>query len=206
MFITFEGCEGSGKTTQSSLLKDFLITEGMKCLLTKEPGGTKLAAKLREILLDDEVADPAVEFLLFCAARRDHVNNLIIPALSSGAYVICDRFLDSSLVYQGYTKGLNIENMINLHKTYVTDLEPDLTFVLDIEPENAVERICSRSNANHYDKMPIKFHKAVREGFLFISKMFRKRIVVLDAEVEKEILFLQIKSILSRSVTSKTLK
>ncbi len=198
MFITFEGCEGSGKTTQSSLLKDFLITLGIKCVLTKEPGGTKLANRVRAILLEDEVADPTVEFLLLCAARRDHVRNLIRPSLNSGSYVICDRFLDSSLVYQGYAKGMDIDTMISLHKAYVTDIEPDLTFILDLKPEHVLKRIGSRSDANHYDRMPLQFHQTICNGFIYLAEIFHKRVIILDANVEEDVLCLQIQNIVSK--------
>ncbi len=196
MFITFEGCEGSGKTTQCALLKNFFLSKGIDCILTKEPGGTELANKIRKIVLETDISDPTTEFLLLSAARREHIHKVIMPSLSS-AHVICDRFLDSSLVYQGYAKGLNIDDMIAFHDKYISVLRPDITFLLDIDPNKSIARISSRNQLNHYDNMPIEFHKKIRDGFLHIAETFNNRIVVLNSDTTKQDLFSKIIEVIS---------
>lgn len=182
-FITFEGCDGSGKTTQVSLLTNHLQSRGLKCITTKEPGGTPLAQEIRSLLLKSEVKDPITEFALFSAARRDHIINLIQPSLVQGITVICDRFFDSSLVYQGLRKGLDLDFMFDIHKKVVGTLEPSLTFLLDLAPEIIIERLQRSANReiNHYDAQPISFHKSIREGFLLLAEKFPSRIIVINA-------------------------
>lgn len=183
-FITFEGCDGSGKTTQAKILQTYLESIHCKAVFTKEPGGTFLADKIRMLLFDNkEIADSLTEFLLITAARRDHVNNFIKPQLNSSIHVICDRFFDSSLVYQGYVKGLDINLMIELHDKLVQSFEPDITFLLDIEPKIAMQRMEQRNiEASYYDKKDIDFHKAIRDAFLKVANLFPSRIIIINAE------------------------
>jgi len=181
-FITFEGCDGSGKTTQIKLLSNYLKDIRIDCVTTKEPGGTPLAEKIRTLLLTSEIEDSATEFALLSAARRDHLLTLIQPALERKITVICDRFLDSSLVYQGIKKGLDINLMINIHQKLISELEPSITFLLDIEPENIAKRFENNSRElNHYDLKPLSFHKSIREGFLLLAKKFPNRIIIINA-------------------------
>ena len=189
-FITFEGCDGSGKSTQVELLVQRFKSIGIDCVQTKEPGGTQLAQEIRLLLLKSEKEDPATEFALLSAARKDHIRNLIEPALKNDTVVICDRFLDSSLVYQGIGKGLDIELMLDIHKKLVGTLEPTITFLLDLEPAIISSRLKSSSNreVNHYDRQPTSFHQTIREGFLLLAKRFSKRIHVIDANRDTDII------------------
>ncbi|MDA0939250.1 MAG: dTMP kinase, partial [Proteobacteria bacterium] len=162
LFITFEGCDGSGKSTQANLLTETLRKEGYIVCLTKEPGGTELADAIRSLILNKEVKDAAVEFLLLSAARRDHMNNIILPALQKGMIVICDRFIDSSIVYQGIVKGLNINTIKQVHLDFMHNLYPDLTFLLDIKPQNAIKRLKKRGGElNCYDVKSFDFFSKI---------------------------------------------
>lgn len=196
MFITFEGCEGSGKSTQARLLSAHLESIGKNVLLTREPGGTEFAEKIRALILQgDGIPDPMTEFLLITAARRDHINNLITPALKEGRIVICDRFFDSSLAYQGAAKGLDIGVMKELHKIACEGFLPDLTFILDVDYETASSRIKARRGeaANHYDAMDKHFFTKLRTQFLLEASQNQKRYRVIDGargegEIAEELL------------------
>ena len=186
MFITFEGCEASGKSTQSQILSDSLRSAGYKTVLTKEPGGTELANDMRQILLKDEVDDAMTEFLLLSVARRDHVK-LIKRQLSEGKIVISDRFSDSSLAYQGYAKGLDIEVIKNITHYITEGLVPDITFLLDVDLEDLRGRVkSSTKHDNFYDNKEIKFHEAVKFGFLKVAEMYKDRFVVINASSPRE--------------------
>lgn len=195
MFITLEGIDGSGKTTQSKKLRDFFIEKGKEVLLTREPGGTIFAEKVRELLLSENgISDPKTEYLLFTAARLDHVNNLIKPALKDNKVVICDRFYDSSLVYQGYLKGLSFEDMDSIYKNCFGNFEPDITFLLDLSPKDAASRITtSRADeSNHYDIIKLDSKEKIRSGFLEISRRNQGRIKVIDASTSERDIFANI--------------
>jgi len=201
-FITFEGCEGSGKSTQAKLLESYFSKHNIFSLLTREPGGTALAEKLRSVLLSgDKITDPLTEFLILSAARRDHVENKIKPALKNNINVICDRFIDSSLAYQGYGKGLSLKKMEDIFDITIDDFTPDITFLIDIDPARALERIFkNRANEqNHYDKMDLAFHSKIRYGFLELANRNQSRIHVLDGSKEPEIIHEEILRILSSS-------
>ncbi len=196
IFISFEGCEGSGKSTQSKLLASYLEKLGKSTLLTREPGGTDLAEEIRKVLLGGKkIEDTLTEFVLISAARRDHVEQKIKPALSNGQFVVCDRFFDSSLAYQGYARGLDLKIMHEIKNLTIGEFAPDKTFLIDIDPEVAIERIKSaRSGNNHYDAMGIEFHKKVRKGFLEIAKQNPNRIFVINGNRSQEEVFEEIKS------------
>jgi dTMP kinase len=196
IFITFEGCDGSGKTTQMKMLETQLKNSGHDVIVTKEPGGTPLAEKIRSIILESEIKDVATEFALLCAARRDHIINLILPALQSGRLVLCDRFLDSSIVYQGLTKGLDLDLIIEIHDRLLGGLEPDLTFLLDLDPKIALSRLnnalitnnlntknnlLAKREINHYDDKPLDFHNKIRDNFLKVASKFEYRFLVINA-------------------------
>jgi len=181
MFITFEGCEASGKSTQSRILAKKLEERGYQVMITKEPGGTKLADQMREILLEHEIEDPLTEFLLLSAARRDHFL-AIEKNLLSDKIVVSDRFADSSLVYQGYVKGLNPDIISKITSYVTTGVEPDLTFLLDIDLNVIKPRIQgSKKHGNFYDLKDIKFHSKIKEGFLTLARMRKDRIIIVDA-------------------------
>jgi dTMP kinase len=193
-FITFEGMEGSGKSTQVNLLKEYLVSQRMEVIVTREPGGTVLAEQIRQILLSGSgIADVITEFLLISAARRDHVENLIKPALAKGKWVICDRFYDSSLVYQGIVKNLDQKIIEKIIKLTLDEFKPDITFLLDIEPQTALARLKNRGVSNHYDAKGIEFHTAIRQGFLSLAGREPQRIKVVNSEnssfdISKEII------------------
>ncbi|MDF3047076.1 MAG: tmk [Candidatus Midichloriaceae bacterium] len=188
MFITFEGGEGSGKTTQAKRLVENLQKKGIKALFTREPGGTELAEKIRALLLGDQGIENALtEFLLITAARHDHVESLIKPKLAQGFVVVCDRFFDSSIVYQGLCKALDISLMQSLHYSIFQGFEPDVTFLIDIDPEIAQRRITlpsSKRDSNHYDQRDITFHKKVRQGLLECAKLNPKRFLIIDGTLD----------------------
>lgn len=190
MFITFEGCEASGKSTQCAILRDFFIRNGKDnkdVICTKEPGGTILADKIRNILLEDEIIDPMTEFLLLSAARRDHVTQ-IRKDIFAGKILISDRFSDSSIAYQGYYKGLDIDFILETTKYITQDLQPNITFLLDVEVKTAVDRMkISNKHNNFYDEKGIDFHQKIKNGFLKIAEQEanKKRIVIIDANQDE---------------------
>ena len=190
MFITFEGCEGSGKTTQAKILVESLKEKGIDAIFTREPGGSELAEHIRNLVLSQEIEDPMTEFLLITAARRDHVEKTIKPALALGKHVICDRFLHSSIAYQGYAKGLDIDVMLQLHKIAVGGFMPDITFLIDVDIDTAIQRIKSHravADTNYYDKKGLEFHQAIRGAFQEMSASSKYgNIVRIDGSGDKE--------------------
>ncbi len=185
-FISFEGGEGSGKTTQSLLLRDYLAEKSIKSVLTREPGGSDLGEELRTLLKKQH--NPMAELLLLLASRHDHVSNLILPSLSANTWVVCDRFVDSTMCYQGILKGLGLDYIKNLHNQIIGDIWPDITFLLDLPASNIQSRVGVRDTLTHYDAMPIDHHEIIRNGFLEIARSFSDRIHVINAtRSEKEI-------------------
>jgi dTMP kinase len=174
-FITFEGGEGTGKSTQLGLLNDWLTTLGHTTVVTREPGGTSLAEAVRALLLDPELEpDGLSEIFLLEASRHDHVERVIRPAVEKGAVVLCDRFTDSSLVYQGLVRGLGWDEVTRLNRLATGGLEPDLTLVFDMDPEAALARAHRRNSEgsareSRLDDEPAQFHRRVREGFLELA-------------------------------------
>jgi len=183
-FITFEGGEGSGKSTQLGLLWEAFNAARIPCLKTREPGGSPGAEQIRKLLVSGDVDawDPMAETLLFYAARLDHVNAMVRPALKAGKTVICDRFADSTLVYQGVGKKIPEAAIREMHKTTLGDFAPDLTLILDIDPALGLKRAGERrGDETRFESMNITFHEAVRAGFLAIAKKEPKRCAVIDA-------------------------
>ena len=194
-FITFEGADGSGKTTQIETIKEYLEKQGHECLLTREPGGSDLGNKIREILLhyDGEV-DSLAELLLYMADRAQHVKKVIIPALKEGKIVLCDRYTDSSVSYQGYARGLDIERIIELNKIATDGLEPDLTIVFDVETEVAMNRVGDVKD--RLEQEGVGFHKKLRYGYLELAKRFPERIKVVNSNLSIDEVFEQVKNLL----------
>jgi len=190
LFVTFEGIEGCGKTTQIHLAADYLDKRGIPCLRTEEPGGTALGRKLREMLLNRGpfILYAETELLLFAAARAQHVREVILPALEEGKVVLCDRFADATLVYQGYARGLDIE-AIRFLNAFVTDsLRPHLTLLFDLPVEvglnRARERIARLNQAlreDRFEEEDLGFHKKIREGYLLLAHQEKERFRVIDA-------------------------
>lgn len=180
LFITLEGADGCGKTTQLNLLKEYLTSRGYEIVVTREPGGKGLGEKLREILLnyDGEVSDRCEAFL-YLADRAQNIDTIIKPAINSGKIVLCDRHTDSSVAYQGYGREQNIDNINMLNELAVNGVHPDLTIVFDIDTETSMERVGAEKD--RLESAGIEFHKRVRNGYLEIAKKNSQRIKVVDA-------------------------
>ncbi len=193
MFITFEGGEGAGKSTAIKKVVEKLENEGYQIVLTREPGGTPISEEIRNIILDKKNTemDERTEALLYAASRRQHIVEKIIPSLKEGKIVLCDRFLDSSLAYQGHARGIGIDKVLEMNLFATEGLEPDLTFFFDLDPEKGLERIAANSSreVNRLDVEKLSFHKKVREGFLMLAKRFEHRFVVIDASKDKDSVF-----------------
>ncbi|RTH02146.1 dTMP kinase [Thermus scotoductus] len=175
-FLTLEGLDGSGKTTQARLLAQFLEEKGIKVRLTREPGGG--LPGVRDLLLKGEALSPEAEYLLFSADRAEHVRKVIFPALEEGFWVISDRYLDSSLAYQGYGRGLPLSWLLQVAKEVTLGLQPHLTFLLDLPPEEALKRV---STPDRLEKAGLEFFKRVRQGYLELAAREPGRFLVVDA-------------------------
>lgn len=182
-FISFEGGEASGKTTQIKMLSEFLTNAGIDHIVTREPGGTKIGEKIREILLskENEEMDPDAEILLFAATRAQLVNELILPNLEQGKMVISDRYIDSSYVYQGLGEAERIWDIFWLNQRTLSKCMPDITFYLDIDPEVAFKRRNGPDSNDRIETKTLEFHKKVRQEFLSLAEKCPDRIKVIDA-------------------------
>ena len=206
LFITFEGGDGSGKSTQVNLLKDYLDNLNFETIKTREPGGTPSAEILRDLLTTGEVEKwtPMSEALLMWASRYEHLIQVIEPALNSGKNVICDRFYDSTYAYQGVAHNLGIDNMEKLKKIIIGDIEPDITFVLDIDPKVGLKRSLDRSNQeNRFESYNIDFHNKIRSAFLEIAKKNKNRCVVVDASLNEQEINNLIITVIDNLITDK---
>lgn len=186
LFITFEGGEGAGKSTQAKLLSARLEGAGIPTLVTREPGGTPLGEDIRGLILKDRPQDPVTELLLFAAARAEHMTALIRPALDDGTWVISDRFMDSTRVYQGRLYSVEPDLIKTLERYTVAPDFPDLTLILDLPPEAGLERANSRGTLSRYDAARIETHVALRQGFLEIAEAEPKRCVLIDGSLSEE--------------------
>lgn len=212
LFITFEGLEGCGKTTQAKILFDFLIKQKIPSIYTKEPGGTKIGDKIRRILLDqkNDDMDYKTEMLLFLASRAENVRLIILPALEEGEVVISDRFYDSTTVYQGYGRGIDLKIIKHLNNLVVGKAIPDLTFILDIDPYEGLRRSASFGNSREMrfeeefiNKKIIEgklFLERVRQGYYQLSHEETGRIKIIDANRSKEDIFEEIIKIVNRKI------
>ena len=190
MFITLEGPEGSGKTTAVNAAVRELEKLGYSIVRTREPGGTPIAEQIRNVILDkaNTAMDPRTEALLYAASRRQHLVEKVWPAVKEGKIVICDRYLDSSLAYQGGARGLGIENILNINMFATEGTFPDLTLLFDIEPEVGLARIAANASreVNRLDLEKLDFHKNVRNTFLDLAKRYPDRFVIIDASKSQE--------------------
>jgi len=177
--LTIEGVEGAGKSTLAALLQEHLAATGVEIVVSAEPGGGPVSERIRKLLLDSvsSISDRA-ELLLFEAARAQHVNEIILPALQRGAVVICDRFTDSSLAYQGYARGLDLDMVRTLNDYATRGLKPDLTLLLDLPAQDGLKR---QRRTDRVSSEGIAFHVAVREGFLSVAKSEPERFAIIDA-------------------------
>ena len=185
LFITFEGPEGAGKTTVIQDIHRRLEQLGKKSVLTREPGGIRISEKIRTIILDNdhEEMDGRTEALLYAAARRQHLTEKVVPALEEGAIVLCDRFIDSSLAYQGYARGLGIEKVLAINEFAINGLMPNHTIYFDISPEEGLARIVASGDRekNRLDNETLEFHLNVCEGYRLVQERFPNRIESIDA-------------------------
>ena len=193
LFVTLEGGEGTGKSTQMILLQDFLESQGVTTVLTREPGGTEVAEKIRRVLFEahHEDSDPLFEALLLFAARRDHLRQVIWPALAAGKWVLCDRYTDSTRVYQGTCRGLENDHIRALDHMVAEHSHPDLTFILDCPVEKSLARLGKRhqqqgQQKEFYDKMDQDFHQKIRESFLAIAAHYPERCRIVNGDQEAE--------------------
>lgn len=188
MFITFEGIEGSGKTTQQRRLAQHLEAAGRTVVVTKEPGGTPLADRIRTMLLEStSVIDPIAEVFLFAASRRQHTIDVIEPALARGEVVLCDRYADSTLAYQGFGRLIEVDRLRMVNEWATGSRKPDLTLLFDLEEETGLRRAVSRNAAATHDEgrfeaEDLRFHRRVREGYLALAKSEPRRFAVIDAK------------------------
>jgi len=185
LFISFEGPEASGKSSQILLLKKYFLKNKIPFIITREPGGTSFSEKLRKLILDNKSnINNLEEVLLLMAARSNHINNIILPNLKKGKIVISDRFADSTFVYQGYVNKFGISKLKKLHATLLNNLYPDFTFIFNLSPKEIIKRLKNRKVKNKYDKITLSFHNNVINGYKKISKS--KRYINLDASQTKK--------------------
>ena len=190
LFISFEGGEGVGKSTQIELLKTSLTKKNINVLSTREPGGTKEGELFRKFLVSGEINswDSYSESLLFNALRREHINKIINPSLFKGDIVLCDRFIDSTIVYQGVGGTINQTLLLSLHKNFCYDLYPDINFFLSLDPKVGLDRTLSRNNKteNRFENMGLSYHQKIQDGFKALSDKNNKRFFEINAELSVE--------------------
>ncbi len=192
-FITFEGADGTGKTTQIALLAQKLEEVGYSVVITREPGGTQVAEKIRELVLDPAMRiSPATETLLYLAARAQHVAEVIAPALAAGKIVLCDRFVDSTLVYQGLTRGMDMEAISYINTFATGGITPSLTILLDGDTKILAERRVLRGVEDRFELEGLAFQEKVKQGFLFLAKAEPKRMQVVQAGATEDVVAAQV--------------
>jgi len=203
-FITFEGGEGVGKTTQIKKLEQHFTKAGHSVLLTREPGGTPAAEEIRTLLSDQNLGGhwtPEAELMLLFAARAMHIKDVIQPALEAGKIILCDRYIDSTRVYQGHLQGVDMTFILDLERKIVGQYIPDLTFIMDLEADAAMARVQSRGATDHYDRGDKAFYEALHSGFLQIAKDNSDRCVIIDASQDEEKIAADISNIADERLT-----
>ncbi len=213
MFITLEGIEGSGKTTQIQTIARWLTAAGCRCLITREPGGTPIGAQIRSVLLHPDNSDlaPTAELMLYVADRVQHLETVVRPALAAGKVVICDRYFDATLVYQGYARGLDRRMIRQLHQLACNGLTPDLTLLLDLDPEAGLARAWRRIHSDdagvmesRFEKERLAFHQRVRAGYLELARLEPQRYRIIDAAMDEQAVGVQIESALKTHFKSRS--
>ena len=188
LFITFEGPDGSGKTTVATAVCERLKEKGYEVIHTREPGGIAISEDIRKIILDPKNTsmDPKTEALLYAASRRQHLVEKVFPAIKEGKIVICERFLDSSLAYQGYGRKLGFDEVLSINMFAIDNTYPDLTIYLDVDEKVGLDRLADRSFKDRLDQESIEFHHLVSEGYREVLRRFKDRISIVDASQDKE--------------------
>lgn len=196
LFITLEGPDGSGKSTIARLLADYLRETGYDVVTTREPGGTKISEDIRDIILDNNNTNMSyvTEALLYAASRAQHVSQKISPAIEKGKIIICERFVLSSLVYQGIARGLGTEKVKEINDFAIQGVEPDLILFFDISPDIALERKTRKNQGDRLEREKLDFHKKVYEGYLSLIEIYRDKIKLIDATKTKNSTFQQVKT------------
>ena len=206
MFITLEGIEGSGKTTQIERLARFIAEKGFECVTTRQPGGTVIGEHIRSILLNPEnhTLAPMTELLLYLADRAQHINEMIKPVLTAGKILICDRYFDATVVYQGFARGLSVELLLELHRMLFDNLKPDITFLLDLSPQQGLERAWQQLNSgqrvgheSRFENEVLAFHEKVRDGYRQLAQREPQRFHLIDAAQSPDQVFANIRNILA---------
>ena len=197
-FISFEGGEGAGKSTQIQRLKNLVVENGHQVVVTREPGGSKGAEEIRDLLVKGDPGrwDAMTELLLLYAARRDHVEKIIKPALEKGHWVLCDRFADSTMAYQGFGHGLGMDTVLSIHRASLGEFWPDVTIYMDIAPAKGLARANARmDDENRYESMDLSFHEKLRAGYKEIAAKAPDRFITIDASQDLETVWLAVKQI-----------
>ncbi|MGV2942318.1 dTMP kinase [Mesobacillus sp. LC4] len=206
IFITIEGPDGSGKTTILQMLAENLVNEGYEVVATREPGGIEIAEQIRKVILDPEntAMDPRTEALLYAAARRQHLAEKVKPALEEGKIVLCDRFVDSSLAYQGYARGLGIDEVYSINEFAIENMMPEMTLYFDVAPEIGLERINKNKGreVNRLDLEKLEFHQKVREGYTILADRFSDRIFKVDASKDLDTVYGQAEAQIKKLINS----
>jgi dTMP kinase len=201
-FFTAEGNEGAGKSTIVKMASQYLAAKGYEVITSREPGGIAIAEQIRAVILDrrNTAMDGRTEALLYAAARRQHYVEKILPALREGKTVICDRFIDSSLAYQGYARGLGMDEVLSINRFAAENVFPDLTFYLDVDPELGLKRIREQESReiNRLDLESLAFHHKVREGYLKVADMFPHRVKKINANEKLDVVFDEVKRVLDQ--------
>lgn len=210
-FITFEGVEGSGKTTQIRLLRKYLSRKGIPCKVTREPGGTRIGEKIRRILLNPEHREmvPLTELLLYESSRAQHVQEVILPLLKKGVVVLSDRFADASVAYQGYGRKVDLKWVETLNRLASFGIKPDMTFLLDCPTDLGLKRALERNRRSknekegRFEKEQMEFHQRVRKGYLALAKKEPNRVKVIDTRSGEEKVFEKIRTVVDQLIESK---
>jgi dTMP kinase len=213
VFITFEGCEGAGKSTQAQRLYQYLMKNKITAVLTHEPGGTEVAEKIRSLLLDDEFKESIcqkTELLLYFASRAQHIETLILPSLEKGKVVICDRFYDATVAYQGYGRGISLKEIEFMNSIAAGSLVPVMTVLIDIDVLKGIERSKNRNRVmlmkkdlNRMEQESLDFHERVRQGYLTLAGQNRDRFRVFSGELPPDELFESIRAEVMRCIENK---
>ena len=204
-FITIEGNDGSGKSTVIEGLKKVFKERGIDTVFTREPGGSMIAEKIRQIILDpvNTAMDDKTEALLYAASRRQHLTETVIPALEEDKLVICDRFIDSSLAYQGHARGIGIEEVYNMNMFATSGMLPDLTLYILVSPEVGLSRKTHQKELDRLELEANSFHETVYQGYLKIAKMFPERVVLINGEASKEEVLKQTLEVIDKYLSNK---